>query len=132
MQLSTTDLYLLVVVVVVVGLGAAMWKASRLSAFVERGQPLDSWWLGKPWVSSVKIDWKRGRRVLGRSLVYSSILLNLGCSCSFSVYFSSVLVRIVAVRMHFAHGYLVAFIVWEGWIDLGLCLIGSLSAVTAA
>ena len=113
MQLSTTDLYLLVVVVVVVGLGAALWKANRLSAIVEKGQPLDSWWLGKPWVSSVKIEWKRGRRVLWRLLVYSSILLNLGCSCSFSLYFFSVVVRIVAVMMHFAHGYLVVFIGWE-------------------
>ena len=54
------------------GLGAALWKASRFSAFVENGQTLDSWWLGKPWVSSLKIDVKRGWRVLGRSLVYSS------------------------------------------------------------
>ena len=42
--------------------------------------------------------------------MYSSILLNLGWSCSFSVYFFSVVVRRVAVRMHLAHGYLVAFI----------------------
>ena len=65
LQLSTTDLYLFVVVVVVVGLGAALWKANRFSAFVENGQPLDSWWFGKPWVSSLKIDVKRGRRVWG-------------------------------------------------------------------
>ena len=48
LQLSTTALYLSVVVVVVVGFGADLWNARRLSALVEKGQPLDSWWLGKP------------------------------------------------------------------------------------
>ena len=48
LHLSTTALYLSVVVVVVVGFGADLWNASRLSALVEKGQLLDSWWLGKP------------------------------------------------------------------------------------
>ena len=62
----------------------------------------------------MKMDWKRGRRVLGRLLVYSSMLLNRGSSCSVSVYFYSVVAKIVAVTMHFAQGYFVAFIGRDG------------------
>ena len=48
------------------------------------------------------------------------------------MYFFSVVVRMVAVIIYLVHGYLVWVIGCRFGVDFGLCLMGSLSAVTAA
>ena len=53
-----------------------------------------------PWVSSSRILRKVGRRLEGRVSENCSIVLNRGFSVSGRVYFSLVIVRMVAVIMH--------------------------------
>ena len=71
-------------------------------------------WLGIPCVSSSKITRKVGRKLEGTVSANWSADLNRGLRVSRRMYFSFVVVRIVAVTRHLVQGNLAAGLV-VGW-----------------
>ena len=132
LQASTTFLYVSFGDWLGFLIGAVLWKVSRISGWLANGQLRRSEWFGIPSVNSSKIARKVGLMLEGRVSANWSADLNLGLRVSGRVYFSFVVIRIVAVTRHLVQGNLAAGIGCRLGIIFGLGLNGKRSAVFAA
>ena len=103
--------------------GCNLLKGESLFSVAGEGQPRDSWWLGLPSVIVACNSKNLVRKASGSCFVYSSTVLLRVLVSIFSVYFLSVVVRMVAAARQRLQGNCVLCIGCRGAIRLGLGLI---------